>query len=151
MNWYKKANKQLWEMLSSGEEYANLDMDTLDRMAFGFARGDITKLNPKQLQIKWKNDFRNVVAEQQGSGLSRENWAKQIDLSEPIDVIYEDKVFKIDDGYHRYYAALILGIDLNVSLTIKDKPHKAAIMRAISEGKQIPPDVMNEYNKNELV
>ena len=147
MSWYRKANRELWEMPATGEEYANLDIDALDRMAFGFSRKDITKLSPQQLQIKWKDDLENVIYEQQQSGLDKEDWARQIDLSEPIDAVYEDGVFKVDDGHHRYYAALILGQDLNVDLTINDKPHRTAVMRALREGKQVPPEVMKDYNE----
>ncbi len=149
MNWYKKAEnqKQIWEMDPTGPEYSKLDIDTLDRMVFGFSRKDITRLSPNKLSIKWKDDLNNVIYEQENSGLSKEEWAKRINLTEPIDVIYEDGVFKVDDGHHRYYAALILGVDLNISLEIKDKPHRTAVMRALSEGKQIPFEVMRGYNE----
>jgi hypothetical protein len=80
-----------------------------DRAAFGFSRDEIKTLMPGQLSVKWKDDYDNVVAKQKDSGLSKEAWAKKINLSEPIDVIYEDGKFKVDDGYHRFYAATILG------------------------------------------
>ena len=149
MNWYKKSqqNRNLWEISPRSKEYNDISIDELDRMAFGFSRNDITRLSPSQLQIKWKDDLDNVIFEQENSGLSKEEWAKRINLLEPIDVIYEDGVFKVDDGHHRYYAALILRVDLNVSLEIKDKPHKSAVMRALSEGKQIPSEIMEIYNE----
>ncbi len=149
MSWYKKAqqNKKLWEISPRSKEYADISIDELDRMAFGFSRNDIKRLSPNQLNIKWKTDLDNVIYEQENSGLSKEEWAKRIDLSEPIDVIYEDGGFKVDDGYHRYYAALILGVDLNVFLEIKDKPHKSAVMRALSEGKNVPFEIMEIYDK----
>lgn len=149
MNWYKKARqRELWEMDPTGEEYANLDMDTLERMAFGFARKDITRLSPQQLQIEWRDDLNNAIREQEQSGLSKEEWARQIDLSEPIVVFYEDGVFKVDDGHHRYYAALILGKDLAVNVNwINDKPHRTAVKRALEEGKQVPPEVMRHYRE----
>ena len=146
MNWYKIA-KELWEIPATSEEYARLDIDDLDRMAFGFSRDDITRLSPSQLHIKWHQDMENVIWEQEQSGLSKEDWARQINLSEPIDVIFEDGVFKIDDGHHRFYAASILGQDLNVDLTINDKPHRTAVIKALREGKQVPPEVMKDYNE----
>jgi len=54
--------------------------------------------------------------------LSKEEWAKNVDLSEPIDVVFENGKFYIDDGHHRYYAALILDKKLKVNLVIEDKP-----------------------------
>lgn len=149
VNWYKKAQqRELWEMDPTGEEYANLDMDTLERMAFGFARKDITKLSPQQLHIEWTDDLNNAIWEQEQSGLSKEEWARQIDLSDPIEVFYENGVFKLDDGHHRYYASLILGKDLTVIVNrINDKPHKTAVRRALEEGKQVPPEIMRYYGE----
>ena len=46
----------------------------------------------------------------------------KINLSEPIDVSYEKNKFYIEDGHHRYYAAKILNLPLNVSLQIKQNP-----------------------------
>ncbi len=146
MSWYKKANKQLWEIDPTSKEYNDIDIDTLDRLAFGFSEKDITRLSPRQLKIKWQDDLNNVIQEQQYSGKSKEEWARNIDLNEPIEVIFEDGVFKIDDGHHRYYATLILGIELNVSLTIKDKPHLFSVVKALSEGKPVPPEIIKFYN-----
>lgn len=147
MNWYKKAQTNLWEYSPQSKEYADLDIDTIDRMAFGFSRNDIKQLHPNQLQIKWKDDIDNVIQEQRNSGKSPKDWAKSIDLSEPIDVIYEDGVFKIDDGHHRFYAAKILNKMLNVSLEIKDKPHEYAVIKALQNGKNVSPDILKYYPK----
>jgi len=106
------------EFLRSG----GFSIDTLDRAAFGFTVDDIKTINPKQLKIKWKDDLENVKFEQEKSGLSKLEYAKKINLSEPIDVVYEKNNFYIDDGHHRYYAAMILKKPLNVSLTIKQNP-----------------------------
>tara|TARA_Y100000310_G_scaffold180635_1_gene180553 strand:+ start:13865 stop:14323 length:459 start_codon:yes stop_codon:yes gene_type:complete len=152
MSWYKKAQRNLWEMSPRSKEYNDLDINTLDRMAFGFARNDIKTLSPGQLEIKWKDDLDNVIWEQKNSGKSEEEWAKSIDLTEPIDVIFEDGTFKVDDGHHRYYAAQILGLPLNVSIEIKDNPYTYAMKKAISEGKPVPPEILNEWKSyNELV
>jgi len=142
---YKQAQLELWQMSARGPEYANLDIDTLDRMAFGFSRKDIKRINPKNLQIKWKQDMDNVIEEQKASGLSKEEWANQIDLSEPIEVIFEDGVFKIDDGHHRYYATLIRGGLANVVVEIKDNPWMFAVERALKENKPVPQEVLKEY------
>lgn len=99
-----------------------LPTDMLDRLAFGFSAEDITELNPKQLKVKWKDDFENVLWEVKKSGLSPKAWANKIDLSEPIDVSYEKNNFYIEDGHHRYYAAKTLNKPLNVNLEIKQNP-----------------------------
>ena len=137
--------KEPWQMAASSKEFADLSIDELDKAAFGFSREDITELMPKQLTVKWETDYDNAVYQQENSGLNKQEWAKQVDLSEPIEVSYENGKFNIEDGYHRYYAATILRKPLNVDLTIKDKPHRAIIEKALSEGKQVPAEVLKDY------
>lgn len=146
MNWYKKAQqRELWQMPATSEEYAKLDIDTVDRMAFGFSRNDVKTLYPNQLNIKWHDDLNNAVEEINLSGLTEEEWAKQINLNEPINVTYEDGKFWVDDGHHRYLAAKILNKPLNISLEIKDKPHRTAILKALQQNKQVPKEVLKDY------
>lgn len=106
------------ELLRSG----GLPTEMLDRLAFGFSDEDVKTINPDQLNVKWHDDMDNVKWEQQKSGLSKVAWAKTINLSEPIDVVFEKNKFYIDDGHHRSYAAKILKQPLNVNLVIKMNP-----------------------------
>ena len=100
--------------------------DELDRSAYGFCAKDIKTLLPNQLHIKWKADYENVVHEQEywcvKNNLSKIEWAKKINISKPVDVVYEKNKFYLDDGHHRYYAAKILRKSLNVNLEIKMNP-----------------------------
>lgn len=106
------------ELLRSG----GISTIALDRAAFGFAPQDITTLMPNQLKIKWRIDMLNPPEKQKRSGLTPKQWAKTVDLSEPIEVSYEKGKFFIEDGHHRYYAAKILNTPLNVVIEIKDNP-----------------------------
>jgi len=106
------------ELLRAG----GISGDALDRAAFGFADSDIKTLMPNQLKIKWKDDWENVKWEQARSGLSKIAYAKSIDLSEPIDVVYEKNNFYVDDGHHRLFAAKVLKKPLNVNLEIHQNP-----------------------------
>jgi hypothetical protein len=117
VNYINKFNTDE-ELLRSG----GLPTNMLDRLAFGFSDEDIKTLNPDQLHVKWHDDMDNVKWEQQKSGLSKVAWAKRINLSEPIDVVFEKNKFYIDDGHHRTYAAKILKQPLNVNLDIKMNP-----------------------------
>lgn len=108
------------ELLRSG----GISINALDRAAFGFADSDIKTLMPNQLKIKWKQDWENVKYEQLNSGLSKLQYAKRINLSEPIDVVYEKGNFYVDDGHHRLFAAKVLKVPLNVNLTIEESPLK---------------------------
>jgi hypothetical protein len=146
MNWFKKAQKvPLWQLSPDGREYAEKSDEELCYETFGFSPYKIKQMHPNSLSIKWKDDLKNVIEEQKNSGLSPQDWARQIDLSEPIDVIYEDGVFKIDDGHHRYYAAKILNKMLNVSIEIKDNPHRTSVYNAYNKGFDIPKEVLKYY------
>ena len=146
MSWYKKAQqKNPWEMSVTGPEYSAMSIEDTDQAAFGFNRNNIKMLHPNQINIKWNPDWENVLAEQQNSGLNPVEWAKNIDLSEPIDVIYENGQFKVDDGHHRFYAAKILNVEIPVNVEIKDKPHRAILEKALSEGKTVPNEVLKDY------
>lgn len=115
------------ELLRSG----GISIEALDRAAHGFSEDDIKTISPNKLKIRWKNDLENVKYEIQQSNLPPKEWAKKINLSEPIDVEYWedkemgfDKGFYIQDGHHRYLAAKILNKPLNVNLEIKINPIK---------------------------
>lgn len=111
------------QLLRSG----GLSIELLDRLAHGFSEEDIKTLKPKELKLKWLADLENVVYEIEKSGLSPEEWAKKINLSEPIDVSFlkiKNKTpgFYIEDGHHRYMAAKILNKELPINLEIKINP-----------------------------
>jgi hypothetical protein len=110
---------------NSAEQFlrsGGFSIEVLDRAAYGFSSDDIKTLMPNELNIKWKDDYENVIYEQMKSGLSKIDWAKKINLTEPIDVIFEKNKFYIDDGHHRFYAAKILKRPLNINLEIKQNP-----------------------------
>ena len=106
------------ELLRSG----GISIEALDRAAFGFSSSDIKTLMPNQLKIKWKEDWKGVYWEQEKSGLSKLDYAKKINLSEPIDVVYEKNNFYVDDGHHRLFAAKVLKQPLNINLEIRQNP-----------------------------
>ena len=95
-------------------------------LAFGFSDQDIKTIYPKKLKIKWLDDLENVHYEVKKSGLSPINWSKKISLKTPIDVSYEFRNnnldFYVEDGHHRYFAAMTLNKPLNVNLEIKASP-----------------------------
>jgi hypothetical protein len=97
-------------------------IEALDRAAFGFSSDDIKTISPKDLRVKWKDDYDNVIWEINKSGLPKKQWAEKINLNEPIDVVFEKDKFFIEDGHHRFVAAKILKKNLNVNLEIKTNP-----------------------------
>ena len=110
---------------STSEEFlraGGFSIEALDRAAFGFSDQDIKQLNPNQINIKWKSDMLNPPEKQRVSGLSKMEWAKTMDFSEPVEVSYSKGKFWLEDGHHRYYAAKILNRPLDITLEIKDTP-----------------------------
>jgi hypothetical protein len=140
-----KPAKEIWQMSANGPEYAALDIDVLDRAAFGFTEDDVKQLMPDQIEIKWTRDYNAAVWDQRRSGMAPREWARRVDLSEPIDVSYEGGRFVVEDGHHRYYAAKLLKRPLRVNLTIKDKPHRAVVEKALRQGLPVPPEVLANY------
>lgn len=119
---HRKIMKKVREYATFDNFMANGGLTThdLDKIAFGFSIEDITKLWPSQLGILHKTDLEEVYVEIQKSGESKKKWAKKIDTSKPIDVIFQDGKFWLEDGHHRYVAATILGEELNVVVEMKD-------------------------------
>ena len=121
INYVKKFNTDE-ELLRSG----GLPIEILDKYAFGFSENDIKTIDPSKIKIKWKNDYENVIYEINNSGLKPIDWAKKINLGEPIDLSYEDLGkglnFYLEDGHHRYVAAKLRKQPLNVNLEIKYNP-----------------------------
>lgn len=106
----------------SEDELIKMDINVLDRSAFGFSEQDIKSLYPNQIQIIHRGDLENAKYAQEISHLSPKEWAKKVDLTKPVEVVYQGGRFVLEDGHHRWLAAYILGKKLAVSLTIKDNP-----------------------------
>ncbi len=89
-------------------------------MAFNIKQG-IHEFSPDELNIKWEADLENAryVMEE----LKTVN-PKDVDLSEPINVIYENGKLWVDDGHHRWLSAKLTGRKLKGDLVIKDNPIK---------------------------
>ena len=85
---------------------------------------EIKKLPAHLIRPMNQQERNGTLSSQQHSGKTPEEWAKTIDLSEPVDVsIFSDGSLKLSDGHHRQYAAEILGKELNVNLqAINAKP-----------------------------
>lgn len=131
INYVKQFNSDE-ELLRSG----GIPIEMLDNYAYGFSENDITTIDPSKIKIKWKEDYENVMYEIKNSGLRPIEWAKKINLSEPIDLSYENLGkglnFYLEDGHHRYVAAKLRKQPLNVNLTIKYNPIKKITKNKLS-------------------
>jgi|694.fasta_scaffold05242_3 hypothetical protein len=98
---------------------------------------EVSKIMPQELKPLNQIEINWAISSQKASGKSEEEWAKSVDLSEPIKAtIYSDGEIKIQDGHHRYLAAKILNEPLNVEL------------KSINAKNQILNDAINRINKD---
>jgi hypothetical protein len=98
---------------------------------------EVSKIMPQELKPLNQTEINWAISSQKASGKSEEEWAKSVDLSEPIKAtIYSDGEIKIQDGHHRYLAAKILNEPLNVEL------------KSINAKNQILNDAINRINKD---
>lgn len=104
-----------------------MDIDALDRMAFGHAGGDVVELSPSQIQIQYTDDLENAHYQHAQTG---PGWAKSVDLSEPVDVsIGDDGVMRLEDGHHRWLAASLSKRSLRARIEIKGRPIEVLLAR----------------------
>ena len=101
-------------------ELEHMDIDELDRMAFGVVGGQQIDLSPVDIHIRYHCDLENPQALFDAQGMA---WAQSVDLSEPIEVSVDDQGdFYLEDGHHRWFAAGKTGRRLKATVEIKGKP-----------------------------
>lgn len=102
------------------EEFLNLDWD---KIAFGFSDGEIIKLMPSDINIKWVDDLEN--AEYKINNVMRfgKHFKDSLSKLPPVEVsINEDGKFYLEDGHHRYVLAKKENKSLNAIVEIKANP-----------------------------
>lgn len=104
-----------------------MDIDDLDRMAFGHAGGDIVELSPSQIRIKYRGDLANPIHKFEKGGM---DWVRSVDFSQPIEISVNDKgQYDLEDGHHRLFAAKKLKRKLKAVLEIKGRPIEMILKR----------------------
>ena len=79
--------------------------------------GVVTQIMPSELKPLNPREMATARSSQRRSGLPEVDWAKTIDLSDPIEAtLFADGDIRIQDGHHRYLAASILGVPVKVTL-----------------------------------
>jgi hypothetical protein len=101
-------------------ELEAMDINELDRLAFGVNSGDVIPMRPDQIKIKYKGDLENPQDRFRKEGME---WARSVDLSEPVQVSVDDNGnFILEDGHHRYFAAQKTGRTLTAEIEVKGNP-----------------------------
>jgi len=98
-----------------------LDIDVLDKAAWGVVQDETITVSPDELGIRYKEDLANPEAKFKEGGM---DWVRSVDLSEPIEIgVSEEGNLQIEDGHHRWFAAKKLGKDITGTITIiRGKP-----------------------------
>ena len=97
-----------------------MEIDDLDRMAYGLVGGQIFELAPDRIAIKWHDDLENPKHKFAVGGMG---WVRSVDFSDPIEVsVAQDGTLHLEDGHHRWFAAGKLGRNLRAIIEIKGKP-----------------------------
>ena len=114
------------------EALERMDIDDLDRLAFGVAQGDVVTLDPHQLRILYPGDLENPQARFDAEGMA---WVRQVCLDEPVEVSVDDEgLFCLEDGHHRRFAAQALGRPLQALVTaIKGRPIERLLQAPIAK------------------
>ena len=112
-------------------ELERVDIDKLDRWAFGVIGDEVVKLSPKDLTIVHKADLENAEHQASRFVTGLKGWAKRVSLSEPVEVSVSRRgEFVLEDGHHRYLAARLSGRKLKAKITVKGKPIEELLSRS---------------------
>lgn len=112
----------------SREDLERMDIDALDRLAFGVADGDQVTLKPEAIQLPYPGDLLNPMARFDKEGM---DWVQSVDFSEPVEVsVNQAGEFCLENGHHRWFAARMLGRTLEAVVAVKGKP----IERILEQG-----------------
>lgn len=102
------------------QELILLDIDELDEMAFGCRDGQVIEVAPEIVKVIYGSDLENVHHQFEIGGSV---WLNSVVLSEPISLSINDEgQFCIEDGHHRWFAALKRGEALKARIQIKANP-----------------------------
>jgi hypothetical protein len=111
----------------SHRELEAMDIDDLDRIAFGCNDGDILYVDPASLVIKYPCDLDNPEEKFRLGGMA---WVRSVSFDEPIHVsIGEDGRKYLEDGHHRRFSAIKQGISLQAQIEIRANPVKVILAR----------------------
>jgi hypothetical protein len=101
-------------------ELEAMDVDDLDKMAYGLVGDQIVRISPKAITLKWHDDMGNPQHRYDTEGMA---WVRSVDLSEPVDLsVAQDGTIHLEDGHHRYFCATKLGKKLTGRIEIKGNP-----------------------------
>lgn len=107
-------------------ELIEMDIEALDKMAFGYVQDEEICVEPNKLHI-YLSDIENPEALYEKKGMA---WVNSVDLSEPIAVsVRGDGRLWLEDGHHRVFCARLRKEKLKAIVEIKANPVLAILNR----------------------
>ena len=123
------------EPIFTRDALERLDIDVLDKMAFGVVGGEIITLSPSDIVIQYECDLGNPQHKFKQGGMA---WAHSVDLSTPVEVSVDNNgAFLLEDGHHRWFAAGKTQRKLTAEVQIKGKPIERILQK--QAGQQSAP------------
>lgn len=114
------AAPEVLDQKFSRDQLERMDIDRLDRAAFGYASGDIVEIDPAKIKIKYPGDLENPEVRFAKEGM---DWVNSVSFDEPVEVSIDNEgEFSLEDGHHRLFAAQKLGRALRARVEVKGKP-----------------------------
>lgn len=115
----------------SPKELEEMDINILDKIAFGYNDGDVITIDAGKVVIKYPGDLENAEECFRRGGMS---WARSVCLDDPVQVsIGEDGKMYLEDGHHRRFAAIKRGAKLSAEVEIKGNPIRFILARQRAE------------------
>lgn len=136
-------------LVFSQSELEEMDIDVLDKVAFGCKDGDIIEISPADLVIKYPGDLENPEEKYRLGGMS---WVRTVSFDDPIEVsIGDDGRRYLEDGHHRRFAAIKQGRSLLAEISIKGNPVKHILDRQEKHSATLKEKhSKHKYNENDL-
>lgn len=106
----------------SDREIAKLDIDVLDRAAFGVTAGDVIEIPLNEVNVKFTGDLEGAIEDVKQWPA---RWKPFIKL--PVEFVYQDGRINLNDGHHRYVMRKKLGLKTITGIVemINDSPVRA--------------------------
>lgn len=115
----------------SRHELEKMDIDTLDKMAFGVTSGQCVVTLSHKIHIQYPGDLENAQHAFDTKGME---WARQVDLSDPVEVSIDNNGrWNLEDGHHRWLAASKTGRSLTALINVKGKPIERILAQQSAE------------------
>lgn len=98
-------NDKIDNILRSLKSISDVVLYDWGKTAFGFSVGDMIELDIEDINIKFDADLQNAIYKIDNGYKFGKHFKDKFEDLPPVEVVYENGEFYLDDGHHRYYYA----------------------------------------------